>query len=250
MTTQDFTVAHDGRTTSGVKYFPARGRFPVVVFAHGYNGEARDFAPFAGFLAKNGIGAVIFTFSGGSTRDESGFLTTDMTLSTEQEDLVAVMGEARKMALSVGSDVVYMMNGGIMRAQGRGEKLTPVQGLDGLRKKFFVVAQKCMGASTAKVYSHFDTLDMQPKNGFENAVECLKSGRTEEGLYNALFLSATYHCPSIVATMFDLKNFSSAACMTGSGSACFAVFDSFERAEECLRSLKGYKFKSVLHIAD
>ena len=52
MTTQDFTVAHDGRTTSGVKYFPACGRFPVVVFAHGYNGEARDFAPFAEFLAK------------------------------------------------------------------------------------------------------------------------------------------------------------------------------------------------------
>ena len=65
--------------------FPACGRFPVVVFAHGYNGEARDFAPFAEFLAKNGIGAVIFTFSGGSTRDESGFLTTDMTLSTEQK---------------------------------------------------------------------------------------------------------------------------------------------------------------------
>lgn len=181
---------------------------------------------------------------GGSSADSAGVLNAAKKLFGISE------GEARKMALSVGSDVVYMMNGGIMRAQGRGEALTPVQGLDGLRKKFFVVAQKCMGASTAKVYSHFDTLNMQPKNGFENAVECLKSGRTEEGLYNALFLSATYHCPSIVATMFDLKNFSSAACMTGSGSACFAVFDSFERAEECLRSLKGYKFKSVLHIAD
>ena len=108
MTTQDFTVAHDGRTTSGVKYFPACGRFPVVVFAHGYNGEARDFAPFAEFLAKNGIGAVIFTFSGGSTRDESGFLTTDMTLSTEQEDLVAVMGEAQKMA---GAEALFLFGG-------------------------------------------------------------------------------------------------------------------------------------------
>ena len=108
MTTQDFTVAHDGRTTSGVKYFPACGRFPVVVFAHGYNGEARDFAPFAEFLVKNGIGAVIFTFSGGSTRDESGFLTTDMTLSTEQEDLVAVMGEAQKMA---GAEALFLFGG-------------------------------------------------------------------------------------------------------------------------------------------
>ena len=108
MTTQNFTISHDGRTTSGVKYFPERERFPVVVFAHGYNGEARDFEAFAAFLAKNGIGAVIFTFSGGSTRDTSGFLTTDMTLSTEQEDLLAVMGEAKQMA---GAEALFLFGG-------------------------------------------------------------------------------------------------------------------------------------------
>ena len=141
-----------------------------------------------------------------------------------------------------------MMRGGIMRARGRGEILTPVEGLESLRSKFFVVAQKCMGATTAKVFSHFDTLGMQPKNSFDKTVSSLKTGRYEDGLYNALFLSATYHCPSIVATMFDLKNFSSAACMTGSGSACFAIFDDFAKAKECYGSLQHYKYKNIVHI--
>ena len=178
---------------------------------------------------------------GGSSADSAGVLNAAKKLFGISE------GEARKMALSVGSDVVYMMNGGIMRAQGRGEALTPVQGLDGLRKKFFVVAQKCMGATTARIYSHFDTLGVQPKNAFDRAVSALKTGRGDE-LYNALFLSATYYCPSIVATMYDLKNYSSVACMTGSGSACFALFDDFSRARECFESLMHYKYKGILHI--
>ena len=35
MTTQDFTVAHDGRTTSGVKYFPAEEAYDDAGFYGG-----------------------------------------------------------------------------------------------------------------------------------------------------------------------------------------------------------------------
>ncbi len=179
---------------------------------------------------------------GGSSADSAGVLNAAKKLLGISDSA------ANEIALQVGSDVVYMMRGGIMRARGRGEILTPVEGLESLRSKFFVVAQKCMGATTAKVFSHFDTLGMQPKNSFDKTVSSLKTGRYEDGLYNALFLSATYHCPSIVATMFDLKNFSSAACMTGSGSACFAIFDDFAKAKECYESLQHYKYKNIVHI--
>lgn len=178
---------------------------------------------------------------GGSSADSAGVLNAAKKLFSISE------GEANAIAMRVGSDVVYMMHGGIMRARGRGELLTPAEGLEGLRSKYFVVAQKCMGATTAQIYSHFDTLGLQPKNAFDKAVSSLKTGRGEE-LYNALFLSAAYYCPSIVATMFDLKNFSPSVCMTGSGSACFAIFETFERAKECCESLQHYKYKSILHI--
>lgn len=179
---------------------------------------------------------------GGSSADSAGVLNA-------AKKLFGISPEtAEEMALKVGSDVVYMMYGGIMRARGRGEELTPVEGLENLRTKFFVVAQKCIGATTQKVFSLFDELGVRPKNTFEKAVESLRSGRGEGGMYNTLFVPAAYYCPSIVATMFELRNFSSAACMTGSGSACFAVFDTFEGAEECARALQGYKYKSVLHI--
>ena len=178
---------------------------------------------------------------GGSSADSAGVLNAAKKLFDLPQE------KAEELASNVGSDVVYMMHGGIMRARGRGEILTPVEGLEGLKNKYFVVAQKCMGATTARIYSHFDTLGVQPKNAFDRAVSALKTGRGDE-LYNALFLSATYYCPSIVATMYDLKNYSSAACMTGSGSACFALFDDFSRARECFESLMHYKYKGILHI--
>lgn len=67
-----------------------------MIFSHGYNGHKEDFAVSAEYFAKSGIGAVCFTFCGGSTRDKSGFPTTEMTLFTEKEDLLAVMDEAAK----------------------------------------------------------------------------------------------------------------------------------------------------------
>lgn len=179
---------------------------------------------------------------GGSSADSAGVLNACMKLFALPRE------KAEEIALQVGSDVVYMMSGGIMRAQGRGEILTPVQGLDKLREKYFVVAQKCAGGSTAQIYKHFDTLGIMPHNGFDRAVEALASGRGEGALYNALTLSAVYHCPSIVNTMYELKCYSDATSMTGSGSAVFAVFNDFARAKECYESLHNYKYKGILHI--
>ena len=46
---------------------------------------------------QKGIGAITFTFCGSGARDTSGFATTDMTLYTEKEDLLAVMDYAKKL---------------------------------------------------------------------------------------------------------------------------------------------------------
>ena len=62
-----------------------------MIFSHGYNGHKSDFDYTARYLAERGICALSYTFCGGSTRDESGMLTTDMTLFTEIEDLQAVI---------------------------------------------------------------------------------------------------------------------------------------------------------------
>ena len=68
-----------------------KGPFPAVVFSHGYNGCMTDFDALRAILLKNGIASAALTFSGGSTRDESGFPSTSMTLETEKEDLFSLI---------------------------------------------------------------------------------------------------------------------------------------------------------------
>lgn len=88
-------IAHHGRELLGTVYLPEEERFPVVIFSHGFNGGGDDFNELAEGLSREGVGAVTFSFCGGGVRDRSGFGTTNMTLLTEREDLLAVIDHAK-----------------------------------------------------------------------------------------------------------------------------------------------------------
>lgn len=90
--TEPIAVTHHGRTVFGRYVAPeGDGPFPTVLLSHGYNGCMTDFAATAQTLARRGIASAAYTFCGGSTRDESGFPTTSMTLFTEREDALALL---------------------------------------------------------------------------------------------------------------------------------------------------------------
>ena len=92
----ELKVPHNGRCSDIVFYKPdGVEKYPIIIFSHGYNGHKSDFDISAKYFAENGIGAVCHTFCGGSTRDESGFGTTNMTLFTEKEDLIAIINEVK-----------------------------------------------------------------------------------------------------------------------------------------------------------
>lgn len=92
MTIEQLTIPHHGRTVHAVYYRPdSDAPTPAVLMSHGYNGCKTDFDDGARLLAENGVAALCYTFCGGSTRDESGFPTTDMTLFTEREDALALL---------------------------------------------------------------------------------------------------------------------------------------------------------------
>lgn len=85
-------ITHHGRTIHGQYFLPdAPGRYPAVLFSHGYNGCMTDFDGSAACLCRQGIAAVSYTFCGGSSRDQSGFPSTSMSLFTEKQDLLAVL---------------------------------------------------------------------------------------------------------------------------------------------------------------
>ena len=96
MQIEHIKIPHHNREVDGTFYKPdGKESFPVVIFSHGYNGHKTDFEISARYFATNGIGAVCYTFCGGSTRDSSGFPTTEMTLFTEKEDLLALIDEVK-----------------------------------------------------------------------------------------------------------------------------------------------------------
>lgn len=89
---KELEIGHHGRIVYGRAYLPENAKnVPIVIFSHGYNGCMEDFDISARYFAENGIGAICYTFCGGSTRDKSNFQTTEMTIFTEKEDLSAVI---------------------------------------------------------------------------------------------------------------------------------------------------------------
>lgn len=132
MQIQEFQIPHHGRCVDAVFYRPeAAHRFPVILFSHGYNGCKTDFDTSAAYFAENGIGAVCFTFCGGSLRDRSGFATTEMTLFTEKEDLYAVLDEVKAWEC-VDSENIFLFGasqGGMVSALAAEERGSDIRGL-------------------------------------------------------------------------------------------------------------------------
>ena len=90
-------ITHHERTVDGSAYIPDRARFPIVILSHGYGGSKEDFRKEAQLLMENGIGAITITFCGSGSKDPSGFGTTNMTLFTEKEDLLATVDYAKRV---------------------------------------------------------------------------------------------------------------------------------------------------------
>lgn len=129
---QEIKILHHGRKADGCAYRPeGAGRFPLMIMSHGYNGHHSDQAHMAEYLMANGIGAVCYTFCGGSLRDRSGFPTTEMTLFTEKQDLLAVLDEVRCWEW-VDTERIYLFGssqGGMVSALAAEERRDQIKGM-------------------------------------------------------------------------------------------------------------------------
>ncbi len=111
MTITDVLIPHHGRSVHAVLYLPdTAAPAPAVLMSHGYNGCKTDFDHGARRLAENGIASLCYTFCGGSTRDESGFPTTSMTLLTEREDALALLDYLRSHP-AIDAEKVFLFGG-------------------------------------------------------------------------------------------------------------------------------------------
>ena len=135
--------------------------------------------------------------------------------------------ELERIGLTIGADVPFCIRGGLQRAQGVGEKLTPVP----LKRPLYLVAfQPCRGLSTKEVFTalHEDGIREEDRPDNEAAQRALKSGDVRllgRSLGNVLEPVSRRLRPDIDKAIRDIEASGAVgARMTGSGSAVFGVY--------------------------
>lgn len=162
---------------------------------------------------------------GGGSADAAAVLRAMQRLygEVQERDLQAI-------ALAVGADVPFCLRGGLCRAQGVGEGLTPLPMGAPLH---LVLAKPAEGVSTRALFQRL-TLP-QPLPETLRAVEALSRGDADALcplLFNALESDAAALLPKIGTLKAALSALGAkGACMTGSGSTVFGVFGTKEAAE-------------------
>lgn len=135
--------------------------------------------------------------------------------------------EMESIGLKVGADVPFCIRGGLQRAKGIGEKLTPLK----LRRPLYLVAfQPCRGLSTKEVFKSLHEQGIRPEDRPDNeaAKKALEMGDVRAlgaSLGNVLEPVSRRMRPEMDKAIRAIEQAGAAgARMTGSGSAVFGVF--------------------------
>ena len=129
---QEHIVRYGEKSVYGRLYRPeSKKKCPAVILSHGYNGIGADFERECESFAQNGYVAYALDFCGGSTRSKSSGASTDMTLMTEKEDLIAAVDNISSLDF-VDSDRIFLLGGsqgGIVTALAAAELGDRIQGI-------------------------------------------------------------------------------------------------------------------------
>lgn len=95
-----FTCVRDGLVIRGTMFRPSMGNLPIAVVCHGFMSNQQSVFQYARQLAGWGYAVFCFDFCGGCLHGKSDGKTTDMTVFTETEDLLAVIAYAKSLAFT------------------------------------------------------------------------------------------------------------------------------------------------------
>ena len=158
---------------------------------------------------------------GGGSSDAAGMLRAIQKMTG-----VGSEAELRSVALAVGSDVPFFLLGGRAKAEGYGEKLTP---LPDQQREWLLIAKPEENCSTKEMYAKLDAFDYEWKD-FPD----------DDNLYNDFERVAPCECLELMETLQKLG--AKDAGLSGSGSAVFGRFEDEPLAEvACERLLEDFE---------
>ena len=144
----------------------------------------------------------------------------------------------RAVALYVGSDVPFMLTGGLARVSGTGEELFFIDN----KLSLFIVGLMGGEVSTARAYAEFDKLHASfsfcPTDNDELCNRLLAGEASALRLFgNALHEPAEALCKKIAENAELLKTFGATVNMTGSGGMTLGYFTDIQKFAECAKAL-------------
>ena len=135
-----------------------------------------------------------------------------------------------------GSDVHFMLMGGLSRVEGIGETLTDYEPLD----LTLVIAKGKGGVSTKDAYMMFDEIGQKTEKDCVKLIDCLKNKDyhvAKEYLFNDLQSVSEKINPEVKRVVNEMQKFTQCVLMSGSGSAVFGVFENEQRAKKAVEYL-------------
>lgn len=139
--------------------------------------------------------------------------------------------ELESLGGRIGSDIPFCLRGGTSLAQGTGTTLTSLHNIPCC---YFVLVKPSIGISTSAAYAAVDARTEVPKCATDIMLGCLGDVRKiGENLRNDF--EDTLNVTELLNLKEELIRCDGAlgACMTGSGSTVFAVFEDESKAEAC-----------------
>lgn len=142
----------------------------------------------------------------------------------------------RKIAVKVGADVPFLINGGTALCEGVGEKITPIS-YD--VKHEILLVKPDFGISTPLAYKSFDERMLKSTNMSARLISAMQSSEEIYG-YLGNDLEAAIANERIIKLEQEIKNCGAkASMMTGSGSCVYGIFDSESKCFNALNRLSG-----------
>lgn len=132
ITTEELKITSGEKNIYGKIYVPKNdGKYPAIILCHGFNGINDDWVKECSYYARNGYVAYAFDFCGGSVRSKSTGNSTDMTITSEKEDLLAVFDYIKTMDNIDEENIVLFggSQGGLVSAIAAAERADEVKAL-------------------------------------------------------------------------------------------------------------------------
>ena len=142
-----------------------------------------------------------------------------------------------EIGVQIGADIPFCIMGSTALVEGIGEIITPIKPLT---QGFFVVAKPDWGVSTPEAFQIFDNAKKIHTIDNKKTIDAISTQNIIElGKSFANVFQDVYQNQEVDNLCSEFKDIGAiGACMTGSGSAVFAIFDSYNKAKFALDIIK------------